>query len=269
MILDAIRRMGRAQGILGCLVFLSMLPEGVPAESSPWSLRASLGYGEFRKEMSADSAGLNHLTNPSTDPTLNALGSLAAIESLGRRKDRVQENHVRVGMEYLIGDLQSFGLTSGLSYESSTASCLQNCGDFNTVYSLALASSGSATGQITGASSLAFQTVLPVLEQVLRPTDYSYLMLDLGLNWYFWKNETWKPYLGMGLGLGKCIGDYDCEALKIAPRLGSRYTINPSFYAYVELEYQTKVFSNRDAGIRILSEPVISPALHFGVGWNL
>ncbi|MCB1171265.1 MAG: hypothetical protein KDK25_13055 [Leptospiraceae bacterium] len=259
----------RATGVLICLLFLLMLPAGATAETSPWSLRASLGYGEFTKEMSADSAGLNHLTNPSSDPAINALGSLAAIESLGRRREEVQENHVRLGMEYLIGDLQSFGLTFGLSYESSTAHCLQNCGQYNTIYSLALASSGSATGQIAGASSLAFQTVLPVLEQVLRPTDYSYLMLDLGLNWYFLKTESWKPYLGMGLGLGKCIGDYDCEALKIAPRLGSRYVISPNLYAFAELEYQTKVFSNRDAGIRILSEPVISPALHIGMGWNL
>lgn len=251
------------------LILLLTLPGMIRAETSPWSLRTSLGYGQFNAESAADSAGLQHLANPSSDPTLNALGTLAAIESLGRKKDEVSESHFRLSMEYLIGTSQQFGFQFGLNYESAETSCVANCGEFNTAYSLALAGSGGTPNQISGLSSLAFQTVLPVLDQVLRPTEYSYVMLDMGWNWYFLRTETLHPYAGISLGLGRCVGDYDCEALKLAPRIGMRYALNESWYAFADLEYQTKVFSNRDAGIRILSEPVISPALHIGVGWNL
>ncbi|MBI40306.1 MAG: hypothetical protein CMF59_11955 [Leptospiraceae bacterium] len=236
---------------------------------SPWSLRASVGYGQFTEESPADSAGLQHLNNPSSDPTLNTLGSLAAAESLSQRKERVKETHIRFGAEYLIGDLRRFGLTIGLNYESANTHCLANCGEFNTAYSLALANSGSTGSQFTGISSLAFQTLLPVLEQLLRPESYRYVMIDFGFNWHILPAGHWDPYLGMGLGLGACIGDYQCEALKIAPRLGTRWNRSEGYYFFAELEYQTKVFTNRDAGIRILSEPVISPALHLGIGWNL
>lgn len=253
--------------LLTCFFWIapSLIAQSLP---SPWSLRASVGYGQFTEESAADSAGLQHLNNPSSDPAINTLGTLAATESLSRRKEKVTESHLRFGAEYLIGDLKRFGLTMGLNYESASTDCLANCGEFNTAYSLALAGSGGGS-QFTGISSLAFQTLLPVLEQLRRPESYSYVMIDFGFNWHILPGSEWDPYLGMGLGLGACIGDYQCEALKMAPRLGTRWNAEDGYYVFAELEYQTKVFINRDAGIRILSAPVISPALHIGMGWNL
>ena len=247
---------------------LAAFPETAQGEGGRWSLQTSAGYGRFTETSAADSAGLQHLNNPSSDPTLNTLGSLAAAESLSRRKELVEESHLRFGAEYLLGESRSIGLTICLNFESASTQCLANCGEFNTAYSVALAGSGSGSSQFSGISSLAFQSILPVLEQLRRPDSYRYLMLDFGINWHIMPGNEWDPYIGAGLGLGACIGSYQCEALKMVPRLGLRWNAE-GYYIYSELEYQTKVFTNRDAGIRILSEPVISPALHIGIGWNL
>ncbi|MCB1304793.1 MAG: hypothetical protein KDK37_10965, partial [Leptospiraceae bacterium] len=166
----------------------------------------------------------------------------------------------------LTGQTRIIGLTLGLAYEKAQSHCIQNCGERNTAYSLALAQSGSSA---SSASTLLYRSVLPAVQQITRPTEYEYGMIDFGINWHPITTEQWDPYVGLKLGLGLCIGDYECNVIKLSPRLGARYNLDPSWYLFSEIEYQTRVFSNRSAGFDILSGPVIGPAILFGAGWHL